>query len=196
MTRTRRTSDDRDVGSLDRSGFVDLFWRHGPAVHSYLSRRAGRQDADDLLGEVWLQAFRSRTRYDRSWPDPLPWLYGIAHNVLRAHLRSHRPTAGYQQPPDRPADDPWSAVDDRLDAARDAPMIRAALAALTADDREVLLLVAWEQLRPAEVAIALDLPQGTVRSRLHRARTQLRRHLDTSEPAAAVRPVLVEANDE
>jgi RNA polymerase sigma-70 factor (ECF subfamily) len=67
----------------DRDEFVALFWQHGTAVNAYLSRRAGRQDADDLLGEVWLQAFRSCARFDRRWPSALPWLYGIAHNVLR-----------------------------------------------------------------------------------------------------------------
>ena len=75
-----------------RDEFVELFWQHGAAVHAYLSRRAGRQDADDLLGEVWLQAFRSRERYDRRWPSALPWLYGIARNVLRAHWRDDPPT--------------------------------------------------------------------------------------------------------
>ena len=67
--------------------FIRLFWRHGPAVHSYLSRRAGHQQADDLLEEVWVRAFRSRDRYDDRLPAPA-WLYGIARNVLLGHFRS------------------------------------------------------------------------------------------------------------
>jgi DNA-directed RNA polymerase specialized sigma24 family protein len=68
----------------DPAAFVELVWRHGPAVHAYLARRTGRQDADDLLGEVWLRAFKGRASYDRRCPDARPWLYGIARNVLRA----------------------------------------------------------------------------------------------------------------
>ena len=188
----RRTTPDRDQ-------FVELFWRHGAAVHAYLSRRAGRQDADDLLGEVWLQAFRSRERYDQGWPSALPWLYGIARNVLRTHWRADPPIPSPAEPVD--SHDPWPSVDDRLDATRDAAAIRAALAALSQQDREVLLLVAWEQLAPAEVAIALDLRHGTVRSRLHRARTQLRQHLATGSEDRVPVPArmslrLMEASDE
>ena len=178
----------------DRDEFVELFWRHGAAVHAYLSRRAGQQDADDLLGEVWLQAFRSRGRFDRRWPSALPWLYGIAHNVLRTHWRQHPPTPSPEEPTG--SHDPWPAVDERLDAAN----IRAALAKLTEQEREALLLVAWEQLSPTEAAITLNVRPGTLRGRLHRARVQLRKHLDlpdepTPRPARVpLRPV--EACDE
>ncbi|HEY2696957.1 MAG TPA: RNA polymerase sigma factor [Pseudonocardiaceae bacterium] len=132
----------------DRDEFVAPFWQHGTAVHAYLSRRAGRQDADDLLGEVWLQAFRSRARFDRRWPSALPWLYGIAHNVLRTYWRQHPPTPSPGIPGE--SHDPWPSIDDRLDVAN----IRAALARLTEQERDAVLLVAWEQLSPAEAAIA------------------------------------------
>jgi RNA polymerase sigma-70 factor (ECF subfamily) len=161
--------------------FVRLFWRHGPAVHSYLSRRAGHQQADDLLEEVWVRAFRSRDRYDARL-DALAWLYGIARNVLLGHFRAQHAIAvadtGLRHPGEP---DPWDAVDDRLDARRTVSSLTEALAALSHEDREVLLLVAWEQLTSAEVAVVLDIPQGTARSRLHRARVQLRGYLETSE---------------
>jgi RNA polymerase sigma-70 factor (ECF subfamily) len=161
--------------------FVRLFWRHGPAVHSYLSRRAGHQQADDLLEEVWVRAFRSRDRYDDR-VAALAWLYGIARNVLLGHFRSQHSIAAAdtgRQALGEP--DPWDAVDDRLDARRTVASLTEALAALSAEDREVLLLVAWEQLTSAEVAVVMDIPQGTARSRLHRARVQLRGYLETQE---------------
>jgi RNA polymerase sigma-70 factor (ECF subfamily) len=161
--------------------FVRLFWRHGPAVHSYLSRRAGRQQADDLLEEVWVRAFRSRDRYDdRS--AALAWLYGIARNVLLSHFRAQHSMAAPDTGPRHPDQpDPWDAVDDRLDARRTVSGLTEAVAALSDEDREVLLLVAWEQLTSAEVAVVLDIPPGTARSRLHRARVQLRGCLETAE---------------
>jgi RNA polymerase sigma factor (sigma-70 family) len=169
-------SSERD----DPAAFVELFWRHGPAVHSYLTRRAGRQDADDLLSEVWLRAFKGRA--SRQSPDVLPWLYGIARNVLSAHWHQ-------QARPAAPAEfsgafDPWPDADSRLDAEAKRDSIGRILAMLSPDEREVLLLVVWEQLTPAEVAAVLGVPQGTARSRLHRAMTTFR------EEGAAHRPVL------
>jgi RNA polymerase sigma-70 factor (ECF subfamily) len=166
--------------------FVRLFWRHGPAVHSYLSRRAGHQQADDLLEEVWVRAFRSRDRYDDRKPA-LAWLYGIARNVLLGYFRSqHSIIADTRRQPGEP--DLWDAVDDRLDARRTVSGLTEALAGLSDEDREVLLLVAWEQLTSAEVAVVLDIPQGTARSRLHRARVQLRGYLETSQPPPRTYP--------
>jgi RNA polymerase sigma-70 factor (ECF subfamily) len=151
-------------------------------VHAYLSRRAGRQVADDLFGEVWLRAFGARDTYDHRSPDPRPWLYGIARNMLRAHWRRQRRS---EPMPASVTADPWDDADVRLDAGTRAPELRRALALLTPDEREVMLLVAWERLTPAEVAAALGLPQGTVRSRLHRARQLLRREVG-SPPAVTI----------
>lgn len=160
--------------STDRGAFEELVHRHGQAVHGFLARRGGRQVADELLTEVWLRAFRGRHSYDPRWSDARPWLYGIARNTLRGH---RPPRLLPLEGPHGPPVDPWSAVDDRLDAVSQHRVLKEALALLSEDDREVLLLVAWEHLSPAEVATALGIPQGTARSRLHRARTILRRQL-------------------
>jgi RNA polymerase sigma-70 factor (ECF subfamily) len=79
--------------------------------------------------------------------------------------------------------DPWQAVDQRLDAAALAPALRRALGELPVEEREVLLLVSWEQLTPAEAAAAVGIPAGTARSRLHRARGRLRDRLAPTRPA-------------
>jgi len=174
--RTRRGP----AAAAGEEDFERLFWRYGTSIHSYLSRRAGRQDADDLLEEVWVQAFRSRDRYDDRLSAPA-WLYGIARNVLLGHFRAHVAFPNECLDPREVASaDVWGEVDERLDASRIVSGLDTALAALSEEDREVLLLVAWEQLTPAEVAAVLDIPQGTARSRLHRARTQIRGHLEAA----------------
>ena len=150
--------------------FTEVVRRHEVAVHGFLARRAGRQVADDLLAEVWLRAFAGRGGYDPGRQDARPWLYGIARNVLRLHWRTGH--AAGQAVTD--SWDPWDDVVDRLDSAAQAGALLPALRALPPDERDVLLLVAWEQLTPAEAAEVLGIPQGTARSRLHRARAALR----------------------
>ena len=88
------TSDPDDAELIARSldgdddAFVEVIRRHETAVGAYLARRAGREVAEDLLGEVWVAALGSRASYDRSFRDAGPWLFGVAHNTLRRHWRS------------------------------------------------------------------------------------------------------------
>lgn len=160
--------------------FVELLRRHGEALHAYLVRRSDRDTADDLLSEVFLRAYAARRQYDVRWQDARPWLYGIARNVLREHWRrtSQPPPGEYPFAQLAAVEDPWPAVDARLDAAARMSDLGRALAKLVSGDREVLLLVTWEGLTPAEAAVALGIPQGTARSRLHRARATMRQLLD------------------
>ena len=154
--------------------FEQLVARHGVRVHAYLRRRAP-DAADDLLSEVWLAAFAGRDTYRDDLGEVPAWVFGIARNILLGHLRRHRPTVELTSAHDALAlaDEQWDAVDRRLDAAGLAPALRTAVALLSTEEREVLLLVAWEQLTPTEAAAALGIPAGTARSRLHRARTRI-----------------------
>jgi RNA polymerase sigma-70 factor (ECF subfamily) len=163
--------------SGDAKAFGELFWRHNGAVHGYLARRSGRDTADDLVAEVWLRAFRSRANFDLQYPDARPWLYGIARNVLNAHWRQST-----KSPPLLPTAirDPWPDIDDRLDRAARRGELIAALEALSNEECEALLLVAWEQLNAAEIALMLNVPASTIRNRLHRARTTMRVGLDSN----------------
>jgi RNA polymerase sigma factor (sigma-70 family) len=163
-------------GSPD--AFVEVVQRHEAAIHGYLARRAGYQAADDLLGEVWVRAFEARRGYDFGYDVARPWLYGIARNVLREHWRAVQKTDP-AAPPD--TFDPWDEITDRLDSAARVRPLLSALRDLPPAEREVLLLVAWEQLTPTEAAAALGIPPGTARSRLHRARTALRLVLATTD---------------
>jgi RNA polymerase sigma factor (sigma-70 family) len=144
-----------------------LYERHAPAVFRYLARRAGPPAAEDLLSEVFIAAVSASSRvvaHDSG--SALPWLYGIALNVLRRHFREQQPGQGAAR--DLGMD--WDAVDDRLDAWAERRRLRAALAGLSESDRELLLLVAWEGLTHAEAAAALGISPVAARSRLHRAR--------------------------
>lgn len=169
------TSDAELIGrSLagDGDAFMEVVSRHEAAVGAYLARRAGREAAEDLLGEVWVAAFESRRSYDRSFAEARPWLYGVALNRLRHYWRS-RPAEDLVSDVTSLATgwDPWSAVDAGVDSR---PVLRAALARLKPEEREVLTLVAWEDLTVADAARALGMPAGTARRLLHQARTALR----------------------
>jgi RNA polymerase sigma factor (sigma-70 family) len=149
--------------------FEPIFDRHFRAIHRYLASRVGTELADDLAATTFVEAFRARSRYDLDRQDARPWLYGIAANLVRSHRRhERRQLAAYaRMVPDRDALDDHERVDERIDA--EAAVARA-LVRLQAHDRDTLLLFVWGELSYAEVAEALDVPVGTVRSRLHRAR--------------------------
>jgi RNA polymerase sigma-70 factor (ECF subfamily) len=157
--------------------FGAVFDRHATVVFRYLVRRVGVDEADALLGEVFRVAFEKRTTYDIARPDARPWLYGIATNLLARHRRSEarriRATArllARQQP----ADDPDDQVAGTLDARELWRHVAEAVAALPEEERDALLLYAWEELGYDQIADALGVPVGTVRSRLNRARVRLR----------------------
>jgi RNA polymerase sigma-70 factor (ECF subfamily) len=170
----------------DPHAFEELVTSLGPRVHAYLARRDLRH-ADDLLSEVWLAAFENRHRYDAARGEAAAWVFGIARNVLLAHLR-RRQRAGAPGAVAESHVDEWEAVDQRLDAAGHAPTLRRALAELPPEERDVLLLVAWEQLTPSEAAAALGIPAGTARSRLHRARTRIADAWGASTALSATQP--------
>jgi RNA polymerase sigma factor (sigma-70 family) len=159
--------------------FADLFDRHAPHIHRYLARRAGRQVADDLVAETFLAAFAKRDGYDLGHADARPWLYGIATNLVGQHrrdeARQYRIRQGAPAEPAVPGHAERVAVDVTAQAAR--AQLTVALSALPDGDRDVLLLIAWEELTYQEVSRALGIPVGTVRSRLHRARAKLRQAL-------------------
>lgn len=163
----------------DPSAFAPVFERHARELHRFLSRRVGEL-ADDLLGELFVTAFERRGSYRATMVDARPWLYGIATNLVRRHHRAEgtRYRALAKVPLALVAPDGSPTAIDSADARRLRPRLAEALAALKDADRDVLLLLAWAQLDHAEVAAALGIPLGTVRSRLHRARQQLRPVLD------------------
>ncbi|MEW2622712.1 RNA polymerase sigma factor [Streptomyces sp. NPDC048106] len=167
----------------DPAAFAPLVEQFSTALHGYFARRAPGA-ADDLLADAWLQAFSARRTFDAARGSARGWLFGVARNVLAGHIRRAERNMTL---PEATAVDPWQAVDQRLDAAALAPRLRRALAELPAEERELLLLVSWEQLTPTEAAAVVGVPAGTARSRLHRARGRLRACLAPGHPLTAAR---------
>ncbi|MFF5263438.1 RNA polymerase sigma factor [Actinomadura viridis] len=161
--------------------FAVLFDRYADRVHRYLVRRVGPAEADDLVSGTFLTAFEQRGGFDtaRAGCGALPWLLGIATNLVRGHRRAEarRWKALARTRPDEAETSPAERVVARLDATAAARPLTAALKAMPPGDRDCLLLFAWADLTYTEIAAALDIPVGTVRSRIHRARGRLRAHL-------------------
>lgn len=168
--------------------FAELFDRYAPDIHHYLARRVG-DAADDLVSETFLAAFRQRASYRCDHEHARPWLYGIATNLVRRHARTEqrRYRALARSSPggelDRLFEDEAA---ERLDASALRMPLAAALADLAKPDRDALLLFAWAQLSYQEIAEALAVPVGTVRSRLNRARRLMRAALADHGPHGPV----------
>lgn len=159
----------------DGTGFGEIFDRYFVEIDRYLARRVGWVLADEIAAEVFVIAFRSRGRYDPAAADARPWLYGIAANLARRHWRTERRRLrAYARTGIDPLCDDIGDLDRRVDALAAGPALAAALAALRPGEREALLLFAWGDLSYEEIAVALSVPVGTVRSRLSRARGRMR----------------------
>ncbi|MEU3490550.1 RNA polymerase sigma factor [Streptomyces massasporeus] len=162
--------------------FAALFDRHAPAIHQYVARRLGRDAADDVTAETFLTAFRIRARFDPARAGVRPWLYGIAAKQIGRHRRQEvQALKLLARTGHDPVADSWTdSADDRVAAEAAARPLAGALARLSAGDRHVLLLFAWADFSYQEIAEALGIPVGTVRSRLNRARRKLRTHADAA----------------
>jgi RNA polymerase sigma-70 factor (ECF subfamily) len=166
----------------DREQFAVIFDRHYVAVFRYAERRVGAEAAREVASEVFMSAFRLRGEF--AGDAALPWLLGIAsRRVLHEHRRFARHTAAMSKLAAREpgASDEFARADRRLDASDAIEALRTALDTLDPESRELVLLAAWERLTYAEIAAALRMPIGTVRSRLHRARRALAAQLGTAE---------------
>jgi RNA polymerase sigma factor (sigma-70 family) len=172
-------SSDRDLvaASVDQpTAFGEIFDRHAPVILRFLVRRVGPGQAEQLLGETFRIAFERRAVFDPERGGVRPWLYGIAINLLRRHRRSEqrrlRATSRLAARRDGAVPDEENVI-----AAADAQVLLPSVAEVMLDlpdaERDVLVLFAWEELGYEEIASALEIPVGTVRSRLNRARRRI-----------------------
>jgi RNA polymerase sigma-70 factor (ECF subfamily) len=175
-------SDAEVIGRslVEPEAFGLIYDRHAATVLRFLGRRVGASVAEGLVGELFRIAFERRKTFDASRASALPWLYGIGANLLLKHRRgeARRLRASARMAAGEAADRRASAA--ALDARVLFPRVASAIEALPDGEREALLLFAWEELSYQDVAEALELPIGTVRSRLNRARAHLRELLKPS----------------
>jgi RNA polymerase sigma factor (sigma-70 family) len=180
-------SPDGEVIGRSRSEpelFALLFRRHATGIGRYAARRLGPGPAEDIVAETFLVAFRQRERYDPARCDARPWLFGIAGNLIRRHYRDEvrQLRALARTGVDPVAESFTDRADARLAAGAASRAVAAAIADLDPDQRDVLLLITWGELTYDQAAEALGVPEGTVRSRMNRARTRLRAALGGVNP--------------
>lgn len=168
--------------------FTAMMREHGRAVLGYLSRRTDPpHDAADLMAEVFVVAWRRLPEVPDPPDETRAWLLGTARLILSNHrrgaIRRNRLADRLRlawRPPTASADNDDEGVRGTLNRLGDEG-VRAALRRLGDDDRELLTLIAWEDLTPTQAAVVLGIPAATCRKRLERARARLRELLPAAD---------------
>jgi RNA polymerase sigma factor (sigma-70 family) len=180
--------DDHDETGAS-AGFSAVYTEHVDAIYGFLARRVGAQLAEELTAQTFVEALARQDRYDPSRGPIGPWLFGIAANLLRRHYRQEeralRAIAAYAGRVPTGAEDDEERVESRVVADERWPSVAEALLAMAPGERDVLLLYAWADLPYSAIAGVLDIPVGTVRSRLSRARGRLTAILDQTSSSPA-----------
>jgi RNA polymerase sigma-70 factor (ECF subfamily) len=154
--------------------FAEIYTACYGRVYAYAARRVGAQAAEDVVAETFTIAWR---RLEDIPAEPLPWLYGVARNVVMRHRAGH----ARQDAAERAlAAEPRAAATAEADGD---PALWQAWETLSARDREVLALVAWEELTVRDAAWVLGCPAAVFSVRLHRARKRLERRLEHHNPS-------------
>lgn len=167
-------------GAIDSDeAFAAVFDAYFDEIHRYVAHRLGPDNAEDIVAETFLIAYRKRAQYDPARAAARTWLYGIATKLVGRHRRQEartlRALGRYATDLDTPGHEERVIVQVAAESLRHD--LAAALAALDQRDRDVVQLLALAGLSHEEVAVALGIPNGTVRSRLNRARKKLRSSL-------------------
>lgn len=161
-----------EASLVDPAEFEEIFRRHYSSIYRHAVRRVGVADAGDLAADVFVRALAVRDHYDLSRADCLPWLYGIASNLAGDRLRRLRRRSAEAFPLE-PIGNMAEDADSRLDAERLAELVNPVLQGMSEPDRTTFLLYALDDLTYAEIADLLDVPPGTVGSRISRVRSQM-----------------------
>lgn len=170
----RRTTASNGGSSAARR-FREAYDTYASDVAAYALRRLPAEDAADVVAETFVVVWRRIDEMPEE-PSTRTWLLRVTRRVANAQAEG-------KQREDRLAERLAEQFQDRfgdlppIDRLEQLSLVGAAIKRLSEDDRELLLLVAWDDLQPAEIGTLLGLPGPVVRKRLHRARTRLRRHL-------------------
>ena len=180
----------RIAASRDGNAFGELFERHADAVYNHCFRRvASWAVAEDLTSTVFLEAWRKRKTVRFQGESVLPWLLAVANYSIRNSNRSLR---RYRRllsklPRETAIPDQSDEAIGRIDDERAMEIILSIFDQLSEQDQEIISLCDWSGLSYEEAALALEVPVGTIRSRLSRARARLRQHLDDAEAERSLR---------
>jgi RNA polymerase sigma factor (sigma-70 family) len=178
-----RTDGEAIAASIaEPRAFGVVFERHFGAILRYLRRRLEDREAEEAAAQTFFVAFDERGRFDRERGDARPWLFGIATNVARRHRRGEVRELRAIAALDADRGTSTDGAEARLDAERLRGALARCLADLPAEECDVLYLLVWAELDQPEIAAALEIPLGTVKSRLSRARKRVQAALDL--PAA------------
>lgn len=165
--------------------FTNLFERTHAALLAYAVRRVAEpRDAADVIAETFLIAWR---RLDEvpGGESERPWLFGVARKVLSNHNRGARRRGAM-------VDRLRADLADVTPPPAEPSALGQALSRLSADDRELLLLLAWDGLSQEQAALALGISPTALRVRLHRARNRLRMHMSNDQRELSDPPALAE----
>ena len=162
----------------EQAAFGEFIERHMPTVHGWMTRAVGAEDADDMTQEVFLRAFRGLPRF-RAQAPPRAWLAAIADNAIKNKYRSRSRFRRIfaPEPSSDSLADRASAVRNPEETARAGESrgsVHDALSRLPVEFRLPVVLRDLEEWSYEEIAVSLDLPIGTVKSRIARGRGQLR----------------------
>jgi RNA polymerase sigma-70 factor (ECF subfamily) len=182
-----RTDGEAIAASLSEPrAFGVVFERHFGTILRYLRRRLDDREAEEATAQTFFVAFDERGRFDREREDASPWLFGIATNIARRHRRGEVRELRAIARLDADAGASNDGTEARLDAERMRGALAHCLADLPAEECDVLYLLVWAELDQPEIAAALDIPLGTVKSRLSRARKRVQEALDLPSPDPSI----------
>ncbi len=166
------------VAERDREAFAALFAHFAPRLKSYMLRLgSSAPQAEELAQEAMVTVWRKADRYDPARAAASTWIFTIARNLrIDAYRRSNHPELDPEDPALVP--DPPPAADAEVARKQDARRIRAALAELPEEQREVVRMSFFDDKTHTEISEILDIPLGTVKSRIRLAFARIRTSLD------------------
>ena len=163
----------------DRAAYAELFRRYAPKIKSFhLGLRATPAQADDLLQDVMVTIWRRAETYDSTKANVSTWIYTIARNRFIDRVRKEKRSEILMElEDDRPSEEP--RLDDAVSLNQQTTALKAALTALPPEQNTVISMAFLKEMSHGEIAAALDLPLGTVKSRIRLAMVRLKEQLES-----------------